>query len=399
MKQSPVQLPRTTARILTRTLSLLGAVGLTGSLLVACSSSSEPTGTGSSDDFGAAVSAAAARVDDLKKPIDDVALELPALPAGSTNLSGKTIMVIPLATTIFANVIDAIDSALAPTGATLTVCDGQAQPTEIVNCMNNAATLGVSGVITLAVSPGIASAGYAALDHAGIPTLSGWQPAEGTAETATLRFVDSSTALETALSRAVDYTVSTATSPRSTIFARVVDSGSTTQISDDIASYYAQACPGCTLIQVDTTSARISDAASAISAQLLVNDKVDSIFAFNLDTLGTSIVDGIGSAGTVSPADVEVGGQGGSIQTLQLVSQGALDYVVLQSSDFMGWSISDAFLRLYTAQTPAQYPTVQRLFDSGNIGDLTLDAAHASSFDWFGTPTFHQTFLSSWGLG
>lgn len=398
MKQSPVHLSRATARIVTRTVAALAVVGLTGSLLAACSSDAAP-GAGSSDDFGAAVSAAAERVSDLKNPIDDVDLDVPALPSGSTNLSGKTIMLIPLATTIFANVIDAIESALAPTGATLTVCDGQAQPTEIVNCMNNAVTLGVSGVITLAVSPGIASAGYAALDRAGIPTLSGWQPAEGTAETATLRFVDSSTALETALSRAVDYTVSTATAPRSTIFARVVDSGSTTQISDDVASYYASVCPGCTLIPVDTTSARIPDAASAISAQLLVNDEVDSIFAFNLDTLGTSIVDGIGSAGTVSSANVEVGGQGGSIQTLQLVSQGALDYVVLQSSDFMGWSISDAFLRLYTQEAAVEYPVVQRLFDSGNIGDITLDAAQASSFDWFGTPTFHQTFLSSWGLG
>ncbi|WP_396645301.1 sugar ABC transporter substrate-binding protein [Microbacterium sp.] len=398
MKQSPVHLSRATARIVTRTVAALAVVGLAGSLLAACSSDAAP-GAGASDDFGAAVSAAAERVSDLKNPIDDVDLDVPALPSGSTNLSGKTIMLIPLATTIFANVIDAIESALAPTGATLTVCDGQAQPTEIVNCMNNAVTLGVSGVITLAVSPGIASAGYAALDQAGIPTLSGWQPAEGTAETATLRFVDSSTALETALSRAVDYTVSTATAPRSTIFARVVDSGSTTQISDDVASYYASVCPGCTLIPVDTTSARIPDAASAISAQLLVNDEVDSIFAFNLDTLGTSIVDGIGSAGTVSSANVEVGGQGGSIQTLQLVSQGALDYVVLQSSDFMGWSISDAFLRLYTQEAAVEYPVVQRLFDSGNIGDITLDAAQASSFDWFGTPTFHQTFLSSWGLG
>lgn len=87
------------------------------------------------------------------------------------------------------------------------------------------------------------------------------------------------------------------------------------------------------------------------------------------------------------------------MQTLQMVSQGALGYVVLQSSDFMGWMISDAFLRLYTQQAPVAYPPVQRLFDSTNIGDITLDAQHASGFDWFGTPTFHETFLSAWGLG
>lgn len=398
MKQSPLTPPRARARTLTRTLAALAVAACTASMLSACSGA-EAAPEGSSEDFTAAVSAAADRVDSLKGTIDDVALDAPALPAGAANLSGKTIMVIPLATTIFANVIDAIDAALAPTGAALTVCDGQAQPTEIVNCMNNAATLGVAGVITLAVSPEVASTGYTALERAGIPTLSGWQPAEGTAETDTLRFVDSSTPLETALSSAVDYTVSTATSPRSTIFVRLADSGTTTRISDDVASYYEKVCPGCDLVQVDTTSARVSDAASAISAQLLVDDQVDSILAFNLDTLGTSIVDGIGSAGTVSAADLEAGGQGGSIQTLQLVSQGALDYVVLQSSDFMGWSISDAFLRLYTDQAAIEYPTVQRLFDSENIGEITLDAAQASSFDWFGTPTFHETFLSSWGLG
>ena len=398
MKQSPVRPPRASTRTLTRTLAAVAAAGLTASLLAACGSG-ETTSPEPSGDFDAAVSAAAERVAGLKNPIDNVDITAPALPVGSTKLSGKTIMLIPLATTIFSNVIDAIETALAPSGATLTVCDGQAQPTEIVNCMSNATTLGVDGVITLAVSPGIAAAGYAMLEKAGIPTLSGWQPAEGTAETATLRFVDSSTALETALSRAVDYTVSTATAPRSTIFARVVDADSTTQISDNVASYYEKACPGCDLIQVDTTSARIPDAASAISAQLLVNDKVDSVIAFNLDTLGTSVVDAIGSAGTVSSADVQVGGQGGSMQTLQMVSQGALGYVVLQSSDFMGWMISDAFLRLYTQQAPVAYPPVQRLFDSTNIGDITLDAQHASGFDWFGTPTFHETFLSAWGLG
>lgn len=388
-------------RRLAKSVSLIGALGLAAATLVSCSAGAPADVAPSSDmgtDFAGAVAAAAERIDGLKDPIDSFEFDAADLPAGSADLTGKTIMVIPLASVIFSTMISSIEDAFEATGAEIVVCDGQAQPTEISNCMYNAITTGVDGVLTIAVSPSIASAGYEQLRDAGIVTLGGWQNSEGYEESDTLRFVDSANAIETALERSIDFSIASAESPRSLLLIDNNDSDSTIRIGDSVATYFSEVCPGCAIAEVGSTTALAPEVAGDISAKLLTDPEVDTIIGFNLDTLGTAINDGIASAGTVSPADMFITGQAGSMQALQLLGKGSISGVVMQSSDYTAWVITDAFVRLQAGGAPAEYPSVLRLFDSSNISEITVTAENASGFGWFGEPVFQDVFKASWGV-
>ena len=71
----------------------------------------------------------------------------------------------------------------------------------------------------------------------------------------------------------------------------------------------------------------------------------------------------------------------------------------MERSELIAWNGLDAFLRLANGQAiPAKYPTVNRIIDRSNVGDLTLTADAAVNYDWFGDPTFHAQYMKLWGL-
>src|SRR5690348_10986402 len=153
-------------------------------LLAACSSSSSSTtgttsGTSSASTSAsptspadAGVALAQATVTKLEATTSSYPVPTASVP-GVSKLKGRTVFYIPLLQDVptFAVAAQTMKAALTRAGLKLQVCDGQAQPTAVAACVQQAVGAGAAGIVLDAIPYGMA---YSALNAAvakGVPVL------------------------------------------------------------------------------------------------------------------------------------------------------------------------------------------------------------------------------------
>jgi len=381
-----------------RTFTLVqgAALAVTAALaLAACGSSGSDAGTSSSAGSSTTASAAQTRVTEALKPIESIPLSLQPLSSGAADLTGKTIVVVPLAAEIFSAWLPSFEEALKPTGATIEICDGKGIPSQMSSCIEQAPALGADAVVTIAVSPTIAGNAYKELQAKGIPTFVGFQNAEGTAETETLRFGDSVPALEAGLRLSSDYILSKVKDPNILVLG-TSDSPPAQKVSATTTAELKKDCNGCSIVSKLLSSAQANQATALTSSQLLIDPRINAVSIFNADQWASGVLEGMRGAGKTS--GVVVGGPASGLASMQLLQKKQLTYVAMLSPSYQSWVLADGILRLLDGKPAATYPPVTRLFDASNVAGVEASPATAGTFDWFGTPVYQDEFRTSWGL-
>ncbi|HZZ55250.1 MAG TPA: hypothetical protein VFE26_13320, partial [Trebonia sp.] len=155
-------------------------------LLAACSSSSgsssttgTTSGTSSASTSASATSPADAGVALAQQTVAKLEATTSSYPVptasvpGVSKLKGRTVFYIPLLQDVptFAVAAQTMKAALTRAGLKLQVCDGQAQPTAVAACVQQAVGAGAAGIVLDAIPYGMA---YSALNAAvakGVPVL------------------------------------------------------------------------------------------------------------------------------------------------------------------------------------------------------------------------------------
>lgn len=394
--KTPYESRHRSSSIRTRKRRALAVVVLSALALTGCAS--DDTGSAASEEgaFAEARAAAQERIEGATDPVvvDDLVLE--SIPAGGADLSGETVLVIPLATSVFSALNDSIAQALAPTGADVQVCDGKASPTDILSCMEQATSIRAAAVITLAVSPETVGAGYQQLYDAGIPVYAAWQEQGEAEENELLRFYSLVPTNERSLRLSSDYTIASSETAPTIHMVGVTDSDTIEQLNEDWHEYTVSQCADCTIVYETSTTAQAAQVKDAVASQLITDPDTDAILSFNLDTFGAPIVEGVANS-SVSP---RIGGQGAVSTGLLLLQEGRVDHVAGISYFFAGYAIVDGLLRLMNGLDATEYTVPIRLFTAENVADLDLSPEKAASYEWHGgDDSFIETFTQSWGVG
>jgi ribose transport system substrate-binding protein len=374
---------------ITATLVLAGCGGT--------SSSTSSSGSGSSSSgggFAAAKAAAEKRVAGYTDPVKSVDLHLRPLPAGGADLKGKTVLVIPLATSIFSAMLSPIQEALGYTGAKVQVCDGQLNPSDIANCFKVAHTIGAAAVITIAVSPDQFGNAYADLQKSGIPVYAGWQDPLQLGDSTLRRFLSSVPLTTKTLDLLSDYVIATSDKAPSILVIGNTDSGPIAKLSEAWYEHLKATCTGCTITYKTSTSAQAAQLKDLVASQLISAPDTNVVLAYNLDTFGPAIVDGLANSTT----KVRLGGQAGGTVALQLLKEHRADGVVGASFYFAGYAIADGLLRLLNHMDAPNVDFPARIFTQNNIDSIDLYPEKIATFDWYGTPTFVNQYKASWGV-
>jgi ribose transport system substrate-binding protein len=392
---------------------VLAAAAVAALALAACSSSGggEPASTSLPATTGAQSSAAAPpattssaaadpaaaaaqRVNALLGPVTDLSIDLPKV-TGLPDLAGKKILVVPLASVIFSTEVTAIKQALGKIGVTAQVCDGQALPTTIATCLEQAPSIGAVGVITIAIGYKVAPNAYDDLASKNIPVLAAFQSPEGKAVGKYLAFEDSVPTITRTADASADYIIAHSGAAAHVLEIGISDSQPLIDMSDDVHAYLTKNCPECTVEQKNLSTPQVAQATSLVSAQTIADADLNWIFPINLEVTGPAIAQGLQNASKTGT--VQQGGAGFGIGTLQLVKQKKASFAVLSSANLIGWEAVDGVLRMIAGlSVPTNYPAAVRIFDASNIDQATLTADAAAGYSWFGQPTYQQTFLGLW---
>jgi ribose transport system substrate-binding protein len=373
-------------------------------LLAACGSSDSGSsttsaapsgGTSSSPAANDPIAAVQAELDALKTPI---AWPEPVAPSKPLDIAGKTVWWIPIgdAVPVIHGIGEGFKEAVEAAGGTFKLCDGKFNPTEVGNCLKQAGEQGAGAVVTAFVDYAMLPNAFDALTGQGIPVLVGGVPASGGAVAGpTLGFFDPTQRVNGIYTTISKSGIAASGAETNGLWLRLLDSTTTTNASDAGIAAYKEICPDCALSTVDFTTANIDKLPSAVSAALVKNPDVNTLFV-PVDSFVPPAVQGAKTAGK---SDLVVVSAAGDLANLQAVKDGT------QAGDFgnpviyTGWTYANALGQLIAgdAVTPDDAP-VGRYFDASNIGDLTITPEEYLTSNWYGDDSFKAAFLAAWGL-
>ena len=373
-------------------------------LLAACGSSSD-AGTPSSSSAAPASSSSApaedplaavkAELEALKAP---VAWPAPVAPTKPLDIAGKTVWWIPIgdAVPVIHGIGEGFKESVEAAGGTFKLCDGKFNPAEVGNCLKQAGEQGAGAVVTAFIDYAMLPNAFDALTAQNIPVLVGGVPASGDATVGpTLGFFDPTERVNGIYTTITKSGLATSGAETNGLWLRLLDSTTTTAASDAGIAEYKALCPDCELSTVDFTTANIDKLASAVSAALVKNPDINTMFV-PVDSFVPPAVQGAKTAGK---ADLVVVSASGDLANLQAVKAGT------QAGDFgnpviyTGWTYANALGQLLAGDTVTpDDKAVGRYFDSSNIGDLTLTPEEYLTSNWYGDDSFKAAFLAAWGV-
>ena len=349
-------------------------------------------GRGSSD-----ATAAQAVVDaGSKEVILDGDLGVPL--SAPADLSGKTVYYIPISLQVpyFAMELESTTEALESVGATVRGCDGQFAPTSIVQCMDQAIGAGAAAVITSAVPYEMASAGYEKLRSASIPSLLviSSPPEDGNVPSG-LHYLEEAFMTHPAQELASQAVIADSDGAANVLFLKIIDSPALIAAGDAGIRTFEQNCSNCEVTTVEVSGARADEIPSLVSTQLLSNPSIDYVIPQTAAHLATSIT-GVQNANATSR--VKFATTTGTLAGLQTQkSNPAIIANAASSTDYSGWIIGDATIRMITGtDVPTEYPPVYRIFTTDNIDSLELTPEAERTNDWFGPASYVDGFKALW---
>jgi ribose transport system substrate-binding protein len=367
----------------------------------ACGSSATSTAPASSvgaQSTSAQLAAINAQVNKLEQPVESVKVDVPKL-TGLPSLKGKKLLIVPALGIVFAPAVSVVAQALKPLGITVQECDGQANPTTMASCMQQAPTIAnLAGVMTMGVPVQQTPNAYALLAKDNIPVAAVQQDAGSTKPVlGKLGFVGSTSVLEGGVKAAEDYVISKSKGLADVVALGDNDSLDVVQASNFMVSYLKANCSKCKVLLKEISSASMSDATPFVSSQVLKDPKFNWLVSLNQDVSGEDVAKGLQSAGATRK--VEQGGPGVGLLSMQQVAQGSAGFVAAIAGGLNSFNWADAMLRVIAKQPiPANYPEVVRLFDASNIHSIKITPQESTTFDWFGHATYAQQYDKLWGV-
>ena len=402
----------------------VAGVAVTGLALAACSSGSSsstdassvaaPSSAAASPAAAAEVSAApavapaldaVASVADaqaftgaLENPISSW-VEVPAL-SSTPDVAGKTVYLIPIGggVPVIEGVKAGIEQAVTAAGASVEVCDGKFNPTEIANCLKLATDQGAAAIVTMFIDYAMVPTAFDAAAKAGIPVLvGGVTPTGGRASDASLAFFDISVQTAQMYQAAGLAAVATVGEGTNAIFLRLTDSDNTKAAADAAIASFMKACPTCTAVPVDFSTPTMDKMPSAISAALVSNPDINAVVT-NVDGYLAPAVAGVQSAGAIDK--VQFFGANGDLDGLQRVKDGKQVTDAGIPVIYVGWQYTNALMQLLAGDTVAPVASYEgRVFTADNVAGLTLTPESYLTLDWYGGDnSFEQQYLTAWGV-
>jgi len=298
---------------------------------------------------------------------------------------GKTVWWVPTDTSnpFIAVVGQNLKDALASQGVKLTVCDGKNNPVDANNCIGQAISQQASAIQVDGFLPKVYSQQLASAAAAKIPVFSGaaQDASEPLAEGLTGQ---SSQAFKLAGMLLSDWVVKHSGGSAKSLFVSVPDVAGAGQELEAYKKEMAQECPGCKVIDKGVTLANwATDIAPTTSAALIGNPSLSYVVpAFDPMTQFTDpAIKQAGKASSVTVATVN-----GSVQPMQDLKDGSVVGVEIGLDlNALGYIEADLILRALTGQPqPSTFPVAPvRVFDTTNIGELTLSEQAQADGSWY----------------
>ena len=378
-------------------------------LLAACSSSSSSTtgttsGTSSASTSASATSPADAGVALAQATVAKLEATTSSYPVptasvpGVSKLKGRTVFYIPLLQDVptFAVAAQTMKAALTRAGLKLQVCDGQAQPTAVAACVQQAVGAGAAGIVLDAIPYGMA---YSALNAAvakGVPVL----VADQVPQPASTPNTDHVSYLPGAQDQAIQiawWTIADSNGKAHGIIAEEIDNPSSIAAVTDSLAIYKKYCPACVITVKQISASTTALEAAAASSNLQTHPDATYYYTEFEDSLQPTI-QGIQQDGKASAISLSVGA--GTVNGLGLLKSGPLvKAVVVVDEAYEGWALTDQILRMASGIAPVQETIPTRLFTEQNIGTIQITTADQASGVWFGNTSFEDDFAKLWGVG
>jgi ribose transport system substrate-binding protein len=374
---------------------VLGAVLLLA--LTACGSPRSAGGPQSGPASPAGRSAQDA-LSEQERPLTTIADAGPAFDA--TVLSGKTVYYVPLAlkADYFQLVNKILVSTLAEVGVTVQACDGQANPSGISSCLDQAVTRKADAIITDYIPYQLAPTSFAAVQAAGIPVyISGESAPEGVASTPTLRFDNPDSYQFATMEGIMNAVIADSDGRGNVLFLTTEDDPAVARAGKHAQEYVATACPDCVLTTKRVSIATIQNVPSLVSSTLVQNPAITYVVP-QYDSYLPPAISGIQSAGKTR--DVKLASANASLANLPPVKANPqVMAAVGHDTAYSAWSMADAALRMMAGQAPPDtYPVPVRAFTKSNVGDLDLTPDGEASGGWHGDARSYQdSFRRLWG--
>ena len=381
-------------------------------LLAACSSSSSSTTGTTSGSSSASTSASAGgptspadagvalaqqTVAKLEATTSSYPVPTASVP-GVSKLKGRTVFYIPLLQDVptFAVAAQTMKAALTRAGLKLQVCDGQAQPTAVAACVQQAVGAGAAGIVLDAIPYGMA---YSALNAAvakGVPVLVADQVPQP-ASTPNTDHVSYLPGAQDQASQIAWWTIADSDGKANGIIAEEIDNPSSIAAVTDSLAIYKKYCPACVITVKQISASTTALEAAAASSNLQTHPDATYYYTEFEDSLQPTI-QGIQQDGKASAISLSVGA--GTVNGLGLLKSGPLvKAVVVVDEAYEGWALTDQILRMATGTAPVQETIPTRLFTEQNIGTIQVTTADQASGVWFGSTSFENDFAKLWGVG
>jgi len=378
-------------------------------LLAACSSSSSSTtgtasGTSSPSTSASATSLADSGVALAQQTVAKLEATTSSYPVptasvpGVPKLKGRTVFYIPLLQDVptFAVAAQTMKAALARAGLKLQVCDGQAQPTAVASCVQQAVGAGAAGIVLDAIPYGMA---YSALNAAvakGVPVLVADQVPQP-ASTPNTDHVSYLPGAQDQASQVAWWIIADSNGKANAIIAEEIDNPSSiAQVTGSLA-IYKKYCPACVITVKQISASTTALEAAAASSNLQTHPDATYYYTEFEDSLQPTI-QGIQQDGKASAISLAVAA--GTVNGLGLLKRGSvLKSVVVVDEAYEGWALTDQILRMATGIAPVQETIPTRLFTEQNIGTIQITTAAQASGVWFGNTSFEDDFAKLWGVG
>ena len=381
-------------------------------LLAACSSSSSSTTGTASGSSSASASASAGgptspadagvalaqqTVAKLEATTGSYPVPTASVP-GVSKLKGRTVFYIPLLQDVptFAVAAQTMKAALTRAGLKLQVCDGQAQPTAVAACVQQAVGAGAAGIVLDAIPYGMA---YSALNAAvakGVPVLVADQVPQP-ASTPNTDHVSYLPGAQDQASQIAWWTIADSNGKANGIIAEEIDNPSSIAAVTDSLAIYKKYCPACVITVKQISASTTALEAAAASSNLQTHPNATYYYTEFEDSLQPTI-QGIQQDGKASAISLSVGA--GTVNGLGLLKSGSLvKAVVVVDEAYEGWALTDQILRMATGIAPVEETIPTRLFTKQNIGTIQVTTADQASGVWFGDTSFENDFAKLWGVG
>ena len=390
----------TTKRVRAR-LAGVAAVAAAAALAAACGSSNNNSGTTSSGGSSGAAAHAKAVVASLSKPTTQ--FSPPGPPVNAKSLKGKSVWYIPISlqAPVFAIGNTALHAALGKVGVSVHICSGEANPSATAACVNQAVARGAGAIVADAVPYVLAANAFANARSHHVPVLIVNQvtPAKGAPGAVqgngNDKFAYALSQDATQVTGVAEWAIADSNGKANVLMETFTDSPSTIAYGAAAQAAFKRDCPGCKVTVQKVGLANASLIPSQTSSALLSHPDTNYVLP-EFDAVLQPVSQGVQQAGYVKK--VKLATSGGDLPALQQIKAGRLAADVGEDFPYAGWADADEVIRMMLGKPVVVEHVPVRLFDSSNVGSLSLTPAAQASGEWYGGKGYVAMFEHLWGV-